>query len=332
MGSRATVLAIRDNPEGSQIWSRTGRPFFDKAVKDELMEKVLLDLEPLMPPNWEWALLDTEAMPWSLKSGKLGNEVFRRSASAAATHFNEMLDLAPEGVELSFDRNSIGARALNAKQMLGLLDRYLPAEKVDHRQAKLHLFDIPLIVMNSDEGLVGEVQQPAFIAQYILNQMGAHEQRVLVPVKTYQIDLESPNVEAWITQRWLDYTAAGGEGFVFKTRQYESTEDGDFIVPAMKCRGREYMRLTYGVNYTEPENFKLFRGRKTARKRMLSAVEYQLALSALIRLTRVMPASTSQYETIAAYNQANDEMVDYLYKAKLHVLACEQDKKIDIRL
>ena len=344
MGSRATILAVRDEPEKSQIWSRSGRPFFDRQTTTEIMKDVLADLRYMMPHNYATCLLDTEAMPWSLKSGKLGNKVFRRSALSAKNYYDRLayrlgtqakFVAAPDGdvKPCLFDPQDINQREHNASQMLQLIDWYLPDNQSALKDAQFNVFDILAISLEGEGAPADhyEVQQPAFSVQFIINQMSMHKMRRLVPVKTHLVDLNDEESCEYVTDKWLAYTGCGGEGFVFKTREYRTDPaTKQFIIPAMKCRGREYMRLTYGVNYTEPESFKLFKGRSTARKRMLSAVEYQLALGGLLARQRL---SDIQFEEWSSGNERElESLEDTMYLSKLHVLACEQDKKIDIRL
>ncbi len=57
----------------------------------------------------------------------------------------------------------------------------------------------------------------------------------------------------------------------------------------MKCRGREYLRIIYGPDYTEPEHLERLRGRSLGRKRSLAMREYALGLESLDRLAAGEP-------------------------------------------
>ena len=57
----------------------------------------------------------------------------------------------------------------------------------------------------------------------------------------------------------------------------------------MKCRGREYLRIIYGPDYTEPENLDRLRGRSLGRKRSLAMREHALGSEALDRLAAGEP-------------------------------------------
>jgi protein phosphatase len=55
------------------------------------------------------------------------------------------------------------------------------------------------------------------------------------------------------------------------------------VQPGIKCRGREYLRIIYGLEYTAPENLERLRTRGLNRKRGLALKEFALGLEALHR-------------------------------------------------
>ena len=59
--------------------------------------------------------------------------------------------------------------------------------------------------------------------------------------------------------------------------------------PGIKVRGREYLRIIYGPDYTEPANLARLRDRNLGRKRSLALREYALGLEALDRGARGEP-------------------------------------------
>jgi len=59
--------------------------------------------------------------------------------------------------------------------------------------------------------------------------------------------------------------------------------------PALKTRGREYLRIIYGPEYTEPENLERLRERGLGRKRALALREFALGIEALERFARGEP-------------------------------------------
>lgn len=61
------------------------------------------------------------------------------------------------------------------------------------------------------------------------------------------------------------------------------------LQPAIKCRGREYLRIIYGPEYTEPRNLERLRARGLRAKQSLALCEYALGLEALHRFIEYKP-------------------------------------------
>ncbi len=61
------------------------------------------------------------------------------------------------------------------------------------------------------------------------------------------------------------------------------------IQPAVKVRGREYLRIIYGPEYTLPENLSQLRSRGLGAKRSLALREFSLGLESLERFVHHEP-------------------------------------------
>jgi len=59
--------------------------------------------------------------------------------------------------------------------------------------------------------------------------------------------------------------------------------------PAVKCRGREYLRIIYGPEYTSAEHLEGLRSRGLGTKRSLALREFALGIEGLERFTRREP-------------------------------------------
>ncbi|NBM17626.1 polynucleotide kinase-phosphatase [Streptomyces sp. GC420] len=114
--------------------------------------------------------------------------------------------------------------------------------------------------------------------------------RLLAPTRRLIVDTgDEASVKAGI-EWWLDLTGAGGEGMVVKPVGALARDGKDRLVqPGIKCRGREYLRIIYGPEYTRPENLARLRDRHLGHKRSLALREYALGLEALDRLAEGEP-------------------------------------------
>ncbi len=61
------------------------------------------------------------------------------------------------------------------------------------------------------------------------------------------------------------------------------------IQPGVKCRGREYLRIIYGPEYTLPGNLERLRSRGLSAKRSLALREFALGIEGLERSVRREP-------------------------------------------
>jgi protein phosphatase len=106
----------------------------------------------------------------------------------------------------------------------------------------------------------------------------------------YQVvDLADPASEAVATRWWENLTDAGGEGAVVKPMSFVTTNSRGLVQPAVKCRGREYLRIIYGPDYTLPEHLDRLRERGLSNKRSLALREFALGIEALERFVQREP-------------------------------------------
>jgi protein phosphatase len=103
------------------------------------------------------------------------------------------------------------------------------------------------------------------------------------------VDTTDPDSERAGTAWWESMTAHGGEGMVVKPIDFIATGRRGLIQPALKTRGREYLRIIYGPEYTEPQNLDRLRQRGLGGKRSLAEREFALGLEALERFVRGEP-------------------------------------------
>ena len=88
---------------------------------------------------------------------------------------------------------------------------------------------------------------------------------------------------------WEQLTAAGGEGMVVKPLDFVVRGQRGIIQPAIKCRGREYLRIIYGPEYDAPTQLPVLKRRSLNRKRSLALREFALGVGALERFVRREP-------------------------------------------
>jgi protein phosphatase len=123
----------------------------------------------------------------------------------------------------------------------------------------------------------------------IIERMAAAADGIVRPTQHLLVDVTDPSsIDAGIAW-WDRVTEAGGEGMVVKPSAGISRGRRGLIQPGVKVRGREYLRIIYGPEYTAPENLERLRDRKLAHKRSLAVREFALGIEALERFVRKEP-------------------------------------------
>ncbi|MEL6198363.1 MAG: polynucleotide kinase-phosphatase, partial [Pseudomonadota bacterium] len=88
---------------------------------------------------------------------------------------------------------------------------------------------------------------------------------------------------------WLDHTSKGGEGMVLKPATFLARGEKGLVQPAMKVRGRDYLRIIYGPDYDLPQNIERLRQRGLGRKFSLADREFRLGHEGLSRFVEKAP-------------------------------------------
>jgi protein phosphatase len=91
------------------------------------------------------------------------------------------------------------------------------------------------------------------------------------------------------TAWWEELTGRGGEGMVVKPLQFIARGAKGLLQPALKCRGREYLRIIYGPEYDLPQHLERLRSRGLSGKRSLAIREFCLGIEGLTRFVNREP-------------------------------------------
>jgi len=295
MGSRAVVLLTRnasrfDAPEGwnGVVYTRTGRPFFDAPTTREFLER--LDVAFEASGLWkelasDWVMLDAELLPWSLKAGDMIRDQYA-SVGAAATAALPVAVAALEGA---------AARGINVADLLartrsrdanarGYVEAYrnysAPSEGLEGVQLA------PFQVLATEGTVYSERDHGWHVS--VADRLAAVSD-LIRPTHSMTVDLSDTAAVAAATDWWESLTAAGGEGMVVKPLANLVRGTKGLVQPGIKVRGREYLRIIYGPDYTEPANLSRLRERNLAHKRSMALREYALGIEALERVAAGEP-------------------------------------------
>jgi protein phosphatase len=321
MGSRAVLLVCR-SPEEAQarfglpgigtVWTRTGRPFFPAALTADLIEQIRAAVEKaglFAELGTSWLLLDAELLPWNVKAGSLLRDQYAAVGAAALASLpaavSALAQAASRGLpEAGVLLDRTRARLANAEAFTAAYLRYcwatdglagvrvapfqlLASEGAVYHE-RSHLWHLALA-----DRLAAE-SAGAAAAAGSAGAAAAAGPGLIATTRRVEADPADPASVAAATRWWQDLTAAGGEGMVVKpaanlTRGRSADHSGRLVQPGLKVRGREYLRIIYGPDYTEPANLTRLRQRGLSHKRSLALREYALGLEALDRVARGEP-------------------------------------------
>jgi protein phosphatase len=90
---------------------------------------------------------------------------------------------------------------------------------------------------------------------------------------TRTVDTTDPAQTEAASAWWEDLINSGGEGIVVKPAANLTVGARGLVQPRVKVRGREYLRIIYGPDYTLEENLTRLRNRKLGHKRTLALRE-----------------------------------------------------------
>jgi protein phosphatase len=305
MGSRAVLLVCRTPPAAARfgvspapgaVWTRTGRPFFPPPLTASLLDQVRAAAETaglFAELETTWLLLDAELVPWNVKAGQLLRDQYAAvgaaalaSLPAAASALHQAAARGLPGVGELLDRTR--SRRANAEAFTAAYLRYCWATD---GLAGVRLAPFQLL---ATEGTVYH-ERPHLWHLALADRLAAACPELITPTRRICAETGDP---APATRWWEELTAAGGEGMVVKpaanltrgtTRRGSGSGQQGLVQPGLKVRGREYLRLIYGPDYTEPANLTRLRQRALSHKRSLALREYALGLEALDRVARGEP-------------------------------------------
>jgi protein phosphatase len=301
MGSRAVVVVCRDEEAARRrfgvqgesagiVYTRTGRRFWDDAALEAQALGILRD-GMTAAGFWDelatdWAVLDCELMPWSAKAQELIRGQYAAVGAAARGALLEVDDAlrmaAERGAPVDELRARFGERRALASAYTAAYGRYCwPVESVDDlRLAPFHVLATERAV---------HADRPHAWHLDVIRRIRAASAGLLYPTEHRVVDVTDPQSEADAVAWWEAMTAAGGEGMVVKPMDFVARGRRGTVQPAVKCRGREYLRLIYGPEYTLPENLERLRRRGLGAKRSLALREFALGIEGLERFVRGEP-------------------------------------------
>jgi protein phosphatase len=123
----------------------------------------------------------------------------------------------------------------------------------------------------------------------LTHRLAACDPGFMIATPFLEIDVTDDAAVKQASEWWEALTGKGGEGMVVKPLDFIARGPKGILQPAMKCRGREYLRIIYGPEYTADDQLPRLRSRGLSGKRSLAAREFALGIEALERFVAREP-------------------------------------------
>lgn len=304
MGSRAVVIVCASKEAAAKrfstsydgagvVYTRTGRRFFtEEDLEREFIEAVQ---EALGKSDFwkrfetDWVALDCELMPWSKKARDLLRDQYAHTGAAARAS----LDRVNKELALA------SARGLEIDE---LVQRFSEKEKLCNLYVEAYqrycwdvnsLKDLklaPFHILATEEHCHFDRDHLWHMAEIEkINSLGGDLFQTTAWIKLDISREDEVRRGALWWEQLTDTSTFFKEGIVVKPLNFLARHKGNLIQPAIKCRGREYLRIIYGPEYTQKENLERLRNRGLSRKRALAMREFTLGMEALESFVRHEP-------------------------------------------
>lgn len=301
MGSRAVVVVCKDrqvarerfgidDPLAGSCYTRMGRRFFsDHTLERQFIEGVR---EAITGSGlWDelhtgWVALDCELMPWSAKARDLIRKQYASLGAAACASLPLAIAELEQAGRRGQDTNEL---TQFFKERLHCVERFRVAYNqycwnadtiADYQLAPFHLLASEGAV-HGDKNHVWHMETLARIARA--------SNGLVIATPYVVVELDDADQRSQAAKWWQDMTEVGGEGMVVKPFTFITTDEHGLLQPAVKVRGREYLRIIYGPDYTMPHLLNRLRERGLRTKRRMALQEFALGVESLTRFVNKEP-------------------------------------------
>jgi protein phosphatase len=301
MGSRALVVICRDEAAAKErfgvvdegigiIYTRTGRRFFDDAILEAEFLRRIRDAITAVglwdELNTSWMLLDCELMPWSAKAQELLQRQYAAVGSAATIALGTAVNLLQQTAATNPDAVTL-LEHYQTRQ--GNVDNYISAYRNYCWQVtSINDLKLALFHLLASEGAV-HTDKDHLWHMNTLAKLTTPDTDLLMATPYRIVDTnDEVSLNSGINW-WAAMTNKGGEGIVVKPLDFMVKGVRGLLQPAVKVRGREYLRIIYGAEYTQPQHIERLRRRSLHHKRSMAIREFALGIEALQRFVDSEP-------------------------------------------
>lgn len=301
MGSRAVVIVCKNKEIPAEkfkisqktlgiCYTRTGRRFFnDINVENELLERLC---SALSKANFwdnfktDFVVLDCELMPWSAKARELIKSQYAAVGTSGKNALKNTIDVIQKAKERGLPIEEIENIYIQKyNHIINFEKAYSQYCKEINGIEGIKLAPFHILATENavhfDKSHIWHMENIAAFCDFDKDLF------LKTPYKT--VDLNDENSVNDVINWWENLTSNGGEGMVVKPIDFLTKGEKDIVQPAIKCRGKEYLRIIYGYDYCDENNLALLKHRSLQKKRYMAMNEFLLGLESLTRFINNEP-------------------------------------------
>ncbi|MDF2606644.1 MAG: polynucleotide kinasephosphatase [Bacillales bacterium] len=283
MGNRGVLFLFKDIESAVKytgieslgvIYTSNGSRFFEENVERILVSRIVGDL---VENNYfkmyetDFVLIDVEIMPWNLKA-KEQISLYSNISDNAMLDRTKLIEkmVSSKNPQLHELLDEYSLKLENVKKFKGVFQTYCLKE-FDMKEIQIELLNI---IAHSSETFFDKPQSWHI---EMGRELASYSNLFLETEFKLVNDVES---ETEVIKWWEDISCSGYEGIVIKPND-DSVEK--LLQPAIKVRGRDFLRIIYGMDYLLPDNLKRLKKRNTRKKQKQAINEFSLGVEGVRR-------------------------------------------------
>lgn len=313
MGSRAVIFIAKNRQVAKElinsdnlgyITTRTGRAFFEQEQQQRMVEKIhaeLLAKNYFEQFNTSFVLMDAEILPWNLKAQSLIDHQYETVAENAVMDRYKLIEKlkVTEQVDVTSWLEEYTEKYQNAARFDAVFKNYCWST---NELSGIQIAPFHILAHSASTNFHQPHSWHMEMNQYLA------ENSPLFIATEYRV-IESEQDEQEVIRWWQDMTENGHEGIVIKPFNFLAYHKGKLLQPAIKVRGREYLRMIYGMDYTNKAFMKKLKQRNPSRKMKNALLEFKLGLEGISRFVS-LESSTRVHECALATLALESDAID----------------------
>ncbi|MDF2947440.1 MAG: polynucleotide kinasephosphatase [Bacillales bacterium] len=286
MGSRGVLFLFKDIESAVKytgieslgiIYSSNGSRFFEEKVERILVSRIVSDLVEnnyFKKYETDFVLIDVEIMPWNIKA-KEQISLYSNVSESAILDRSKLMEkmMFLKNPKLQGWIDEYNAMLENAKKFKKVFQDY---GVQDEEMGEIQIESLYIIAHSGkaffDKPQTWHIEMGRELASY--SSLFIETEFKLVN------DVES---ETGVIEWWKEIACNGFEGIVIKPDLYINDSELKIYQPAIKVRGRDFLRIVYGMDYLLPDNLKRLKKRKTSKKQKQAINEFSLGVEGIRR-------------------------------------------------